>query len=213
MTAGVPPSRLAGAFGKRELAGMRVLIGAVIWACGRSCALARGATAAETINFRHGLEGRGRARRLLPGDRHRHLPAARARSDVAAGRTAGQPCATARRRPARLQPRAKLLHPAEFRAGEHPDGRGRGDLPEGPVGADRPSRAGQRQPRRTQRQADHDRLRHPHHQLGFPEEQVRLHRRPDPALHLQRRAVPRRPQGGPAGLSVERAVHDRSPRA
>src|SRR5260370_38528940 len=49
MTAGVPPSRLAGAR-QSELAGMRVLIGVFMWVAA-GLALARGATAAETITF------------------------------------------------------------------------------------------------------------------------------------------------------------------
>src|SRR5260370_18700094 len=49
MTAGVPPSSLAGAR-QSELAGMRVLIGVFMWVAA-GLALARGATAAETITF------------------------------------------------------------------------------------------------------------------------------------------------------------------
>ena len=44
--------------------------------------------------------------------------------------------------------------------------------------------------------------------LAVPEAEIRLYRRPDPALCVQRRAVPRRPEGDPAGLSDQRAVHD-----
>jgi NitT/TauT family transport system substrate-binding protein len=45
--------------------------------------------------------------------------------------------------------------------------------------------------------------------LAVPEAEIRPHRRPDPALHLQRRAVPRRPEGDPAGLRDERGLHHR----
>jgi NitT/TauT family transport system substrate-binding protein len=44
----------------------------------------------------------------------------------------------------------------------------------------------------------------------FLKEEIRLHRRSDPPLQFQRRAVSRRPQSGPAGLSVERALYDRA---
>ena len=36
-----------------------------------------------------------------------------------------------------------------------------------------------------ERQADHDRLRHAGHRLALPEAEIRLYRRPDPALHVQ----------------------------
>ena len=91
---------------------------------------------------RHRLEGGGRAWRILPGDRHRHLSTLRPRCRIAPGRAAGQPRATPRRRPARFQHRHQLLCSAQFRARKHPDGRGCRDVPKGPVGADRASGAG-----------------------------------------------------------------------
>src|SRR6202162_4273388 len=72
--------------------------------------------------LRHGLEGGGRAWRLLRGDRYRHLQALRAGGDAAAGRAAGQPRPAAGGRRARLQHRLELVRAAQFRAREHPDG-------------------------------------------------------------------------------------------
>ena len=58
--------------------------------------------------LRHRLEGRGRAWRLLPGDRRRHLQEARPRRDPAPGRAAGEPRAAAGRRPRSISTRRPI---------------------------------------------------------------------------------------------------------
>ena len=186
-----------------------ILLGAVLFAaCGSGRAARRG-----DGQFRHGLEGRGRAWRLLPGDRHRDLPALRARRDVAAraGRRsttrscsppAGSTSTSRRTRSCRSitcsenipmvavaaifqkDPSVLIAHP----------GQGNDSLAAlkgKPIMIGSDTRVGS---------------------WHIPEAEIRLHRRPDPALCVQRGAVPRRPQGDPAGLSDERAVHDRSSR-
>ena len=66
--------------------------------------------------------------------------------------------------------------------------------------------------RRAEGQADPDRRLVAHDVLAVAARQIRFHRRPDPALHLQPAAVLRRQDHGAAGLSVVRAVSGRSSR-
>ena len=117
--------------------------------------------------LRHRLEGGGRARRLLPGDRRRHLPGSRARCRRCARadrRSTMRSCSPPAGSTSTSPPNS--FGPLNFVQRKYSDGGGRGDLPKRPVGADRASGAGERQFRRTEGQADHDRLRHAHRQLG-----------------------------------------------
>ena len=92
--------------------------------------------------------------------------------------------------------------------------RGRGDVPEGPIGADRASRPGQRQLRRTEGQADPDRCRHARKLVALPRRQVRLHamRRSGPTRSTCSRSSPTRTlvqQGylGSEPFAIEQAAH------
>ena len=87
------------------------------------------------------LEGRGGARRLLSGDRHRDLQAPRARRHLADGRPAGQQPTAPGGRPGRLQRRLQLVRGPQLRPGRRPRDHRGGPLPEGPAGAHRPLRA------------------------------------------------------------------------
>ena len=94
---------------------------------------------------RHQLARRGRAWRLLPGRRRRHLREIRPRCRDRAGRAAGR-----QRHPARLR-QARLLHGLKPDRGvrrgeaERSDGRGRRALPERPADGDVASRRRARQ--------------------------------------------------------------------
>ncbi len=85
-------------------------------------------------------------------------------------------------------------------------------LPEGSAGADHPRRPGQRLAGGAEGQADHDLAGGARRLLAVPPGQVRLHRRPDPDIHVQHGAVPGRQVGHPAGLRDERAIQDREGR-
>ncbi len=72
-------------------------------------------------HLRYRLEGRGRAWRVLSGDRHRPLSPARHRGDAAPGRPAGQSGAASGGRAHRVQHRVEFVHPTQFRQAVDPD--------------------------------------------------------------------------------------------
>ena len=90
--------------------------------------------------LRHQLGGRGRAWRLLPGARGRHLQEIRPRRHHRPGRAEREQPHSA------LRGQDRLLHERQFAAivrcgrAQYPHHRGGGELPEGPAGADRASR-------------------------------------------------------------------------
>ena len=63
-----------------------------------------------------------------------------------------------------------------------------------------------------QGQADPDRRRRAHQLLAVSARQVRIHRRPDPPLHLQYGAVPRGQEYLAAGVPVSRTLRDHAGR-
>ena len=89
----------------------------------------RARAAAGPCRLRHRLARAGRARRLLPGARRRHLRKARARRDDQDGRPAGQRPAAPRRRPARRRDGRRAAGALRRRA-ERADHRDRRDVPE-----------------------------------------------------------------------------------
>ncbi len=123
--------------------------------------------------------------------RRGHLPEARPRRDDQDGRAAGQRPAAARRGPARRGDGRR----AAGRLGDRAEGAGhrdRRDVPEESDGDHRPSRRGEA--RGPQGQADRHRRRQQHDVLALAQAALRLHRRPEAAVRLQRAAVPRRPE-------------------
>ena len=173
-------------------------------------ARARGAgAAAGAPRLRHRLARAGRARRLLSGGRRRHLPEARPRRDDPHGRPAGQRPAAPRRRAARRRDGRRAAGALRGRA-ERPDHGDRRDVPEESDRAHRAPRRGE--DRGPQGQADRDRRGGQHDVLAVAEAALRIHRRPEAAVRVQRPAVPRRPEPVAAGLRDVRAVLDREGR-
>ena len=170
----------------------------------------RARLSARSRHLRHQLEGGAGARRLLSSSRDRHLPEIRPRGDHPTGRAAGQPRPTTGRRQDRLQHGQQHVRGLQLRPERRADGRGCGDLPEGPADPDGASGPGLRDARRPQGPPDPDLAGRAHDLLGMAEGGLRLHRRPDPPLHLQPGAVPGRPERDPAGLPDLRAVRGRA---
>ncbi len=169
----------------------------------------RGSAATGSSRLRHRLARAGRARRLLSGGRGRHLREARARRHDPDGRPAGQRPAAPRRRPARRRDGRRAAGALRGRAGRA-DHRDRRDVPEE---SDRDHRASRGdEARGAQGEADRGRRGREHHVLAVAEAALRLHRRPEAALRVQRPAVSRRPQPVAAGLRDVRAVLDREGR-
>ena len=158
-------------------------------------------------SLRHQLGRRGRAWRLLPGARRRHLQEVWARRDHRARRAEReQPHPVAGRQ-------ARLLHERQFAANlrrgraQYSGRGGGGELPEGPAGADRAS--GRRQARRPE-DAHFVRLQGRHgHLFSMAEGGLRLRRVEGETLHLQRAAVPRRQEFGDGRLRHLGALRDR----
>ena len=148
-------------------------------------------------DVRHQLARPGRAWRLLPGCRRRHLRRLRPRGHDPAGRPAG-------RRPAAAACRQdRLLHGRQPAAGlrrggaGHPVARRRRHLPEGAAGADDPSRPGSRQVGRfEERRSVHSQRRGCAELPSVDGDRVRLRSRQARALHLQPGAVPRQQEVG-----------------
>ena len=144
-------------------------------------------------HLRHRLAGGGRIWRLLSGGRDRHLRETRPRGHHPRGRAAGQSDATADGRPAGLQSRRRPRD--RVRAKSSALCRDRRDLSEGPGGADRASRPGQRQFRGAQGQTDRDRRRRAAKLVALPGREIRLQRllRSDPTPSTWRRSWPTKP--------------------
>ena len=161
-------------------------------------------------HLRDQLEGAGRARRLLPGARGRHVQEIRSRGRDPPGRPAGQQPAAAAGRPHRLpddgQPAAQLRQREERRARR----RRRLDVPEGSAGADRASERGLRVVRGSRQGA-----RRLHREgravlvVAMAEGRLRLQGRQPAPVQLQRRALPREREEPAAGLRGRGADHDR----
>ena len=156
---------------------------------------------------RHQLEGSGRDGRLLPGRERRHLREERHEGHHLPGRATGEPAPVPDQRPARLHPRALDLLGTALSARGHPDGGGGWNLPALAAGAHGASgqHRGQK-PEGHRRQAGDGGEQHARDLLVLPQDQLWLYRQPDPALHVQPGAVPRRQEGDPAGVRDFRAV-------
>ena len=94
---------------------------------------------------RHQLGGAGRARRLLPGARRRHLPEIRARRHHRAGRAEREQPPPAGGRQARLLHERELRCRASTRSSRTCRPRGRRHVPEGPAGVHRAPGPGHRE--------------------------------------------------------------------
>ena len=165
--------------------------------------------AAHQGGVHHQLVRAGRARWLLPGGGRRDLPAPGPRCRGQDGRTADQRTATAACGSGRP---GDGLRPADHQGSRTrpAGGDGRGHVPEGSGRADRAPGRGKpvrpQEPHLAHRPGERDDV------LAVAQSQIRIHRRAEAALCVQRSAVPGRSERRAAGLSDFGAVHHRKGR-